>query len=191
MEAFSDLIRDELNVKEVRLLDTSVEVVSHTLKPLPKQLGQKYGNVFPAIKEAILQADPEAGARSLLAGQPIRVQVGDATYEILPDEVEVRAQAREGFAVAEDGPYVAALVTGLTPELRQEGLAREVVRRVQELRKTADLDVADRISLYLSGSEVVSSAVRAHQDYVMAETLALTLRIPGWSGGGAGGAGRC
>jgi isoleucyl-tRNA synthetase len=177
VEVFSDLIEDELNVKEVRLLDTSVEVVSHTLKPLPKQLGQKYGNVFPAIKDAILQADPEASARSLLGGQPIRVEVGAANYEILADEVQVRAQAREGFAVAEEGPYVAALVTSLTPELRQEGLAREVVRRVQELRKTADLDVADRIQLYVSGSGALHSAVSAYEDYVRAETLATSLEF--------------
>ncbi len=80
---------------------------------------------------------PKSAARSALSGDPIHLELSGETYEILPDEVEVRAQAREGFAVAEDGPYVAALVTTLTEELRQEGLAREIVRRVQELRKTA------------------------------------------------------
>ena len=67
----------------------------------------------------------------------------------MPDEVEVKAQAKEGFAVAEEGAYVAALVTELTPELVQEGLAREFVRRVQDLRKSTELDVADRINLFV------------------------------------------
>jgi isoleucyl-tRNA synthetase len=83
--------------------------------------------------------------------------------------------AKEGFAVAEEGAYVAALVTELTPELVQEGLAREFVRRVQDLRKSADLDVADRIELFVEASPGLRSAVETHQDYITAETLTSTL----------------
>jgi isoleucyl-tRNA synthetase len=177
VEEFADLIEDELNVKKVRLLDTAVEAVSHALKPLPKQLGQKYGKMFPAIRDAIQQMDREAAARALLQGQPLRVPAGDQEYEILADEVEVKAQAREGFAVAEEGPYVVALVTALTPELRQEGLAREIVRRVQELRKSAGLEVADRIQLFVLASDAVQAAIRAHLEYIRAETLAMSLEF--------------
>ena len=73
--------------------------------------------------------------------------------------------------MAEEGAYVAALVTDLTPELVQEGLAREFVRRVQDLRKSADLDVADRIELFIEASAGLRSAVEAHQDYIKTETL--------------------
>jgi isoleucyl-tRNA synthetase len=79
--------------------------------------------------------------------------------------------AKEGFAVAEEGAYVAALVTDLTPELVQEGLAREFVRRVQDLRKSADLDVADRIELFVEASAGLRSAVEAYKDYITTETL--------------------
>jgi isoleucyl-tRNA synthetase len=96
-------------------------------------------------------------------------------YSVLPEEVEVKALAREGFAVAEEGPYVAALVTELTPELVQEGLAREFVRRVQDLRKSADLDVADRINLYVEASPALQSALEAYREYVSVETLASSL----------------
>src|SRR5512143_3689571 len=96
-------------------------------------------------------------------------------YEILPDEVEVRAQAKKGFAIAEEGAYVAALVTDLTPELVQEGQAREFVRRIQDLRKTAGLEVADRINLYVEASDALQAALQAFRDYIMAETLAVTL----------------
>jgi len=175
VETFADLIEDELNVKRVRLLNSTTEALSHTIKPLPKQLGQRYGNKFPAIQKAILAADPERAARSLLAGEPLMVKAGGQAYEILPEEVEVKAQAREGFAVAEDGPYVAALVTELTPELVQEGLAREFVRRVQDLRKSAELDVADRVNLFVKASPGMRSAIDAHREYITAETLSVSL----------------
>jgi isoleucyl-tRNA synthetase len=175
--AFAELIEDELNVKTVRLLDASEEAVSHEVKPLPKQLGQKYGNKFPAIRKAILAMNSEEVAHALLAGQSFKVDVDGQEYDIQPDEVEVKAQAKEGFAVAEDGAYVAALVTELTPELVAEGQAREFVRRVQDLRKSAMLDVADRIELYLEASASLKSAVEAHKDYITGETLAVALKF--------------
>jgi len=171
----AELIADELNVKTVRLLDASTEAVSHSVKPLPKQLGQKYGNKFPAIQKAILALNSEEVARVLLDGDSLMVSVDGQSYDILPDEVEVKAQAREGFAVAEEGAYVAALVTELTPELVQEGLARELVRRVQDLRKSAGLDVADRIGLFVAASTGLKAALQTHKDYIMAETLATSL----------------
>jgi len=103
------------------------------------------------------------------------VQVHGDSYDILPEEVEVKALAREGFAVAEEGAYVAALVTDLTPELVQEGLAREFVRRVQDLRKSAELDVADRVELYVDASPGLKSAIEAHNEYITAETLTSNL----------------
>jgi len=177
VSAFAELIADELNVKTVRLLNASEEAVSHEVKPLPRQLGQKYGNKFPAIRKAILAMDSEGVAHALLAEQSIKVKVDKKEYEIQPDEVEVRAQAKEGFAVAEDGAYVAALVTDLTPELVAEGLAREFVRRIQDLRKSAGLEVADRIELFIDASAGLRSAVEAHQDYITAETLTTSLRF--------------
>jgi isoleucyl-tRNA synthetase len=117
----------------------------------------------------------EQAAHTLLEGKPLKVEVDGTSYQVLPEEVEVRALAKEGFAVAEEGAYVAALVTELTPELVQEGLAREFVRRVQDLRKTADLDVADRIELFVEASAALRSAVEKHKDYITAETLTSNL----------------
>jgi isoleucyl-tRNA synthetase len=175
VETYADLFTDELNVKRVRLLDSATEAISHSVKPLPKQLGQKYGNKFPAIQKAILAMNAEEAAHTLLEGNALRVQVNGDAFSVLPEEVEVKALAKEGFAVAEDGPYVAALVTDLTPELVQEGLAREFVRRAQDLRKTAELEVADRIELFVEASPGLRSAIEAHRDYITAETLASRL----------------
>ncbi|MDZ4159898.1 MAG: DUF5915 domain-containing protein, partial [Anaerolineaceae bacterium] len=175
VQNYADLLEDELNVKKVRILDTAGEAADFSINPLPKQLGQKYGSRFPAIRAAILELNAEEVAKRLLAGENISLTVGGDSYEILGEEVEVRAQARSGFAVAADGAYLAALVTSLTPELVQEGLAREFVRRVQDLRKQADLDISDRIILFYEVSAGLGKAVQMFKDYVQGETLTLEL----------------
>jgi isoleucyl-tRNA synthetase len=172
---YDDLLMDELNVKAVRLLDASTEALQHTVKPLPKQLGQKYGNKFPSLQKAILALNSEEVAQALLAEGKLRVEVEGVGYEILPEELEVKSLAKEGFAVAEEGSYVAALVTELTPELAAEGLAREFVRRLQDFRKESGLDVADRIKVYLEATPGLKEAILRHQEYITAETLTVAL----------------
>jgi isoleucyl-tRNA synthetase len=110
----------------------------------------------------------------------VSIVVDGVIYEIQPDEVEVRAEAHSGLVVTSEGPYLAALKTDLTPELAREGLAREFVRRVQELRKQAALDIADRIHLFAAASPALAAAIRDHRESIMGETLAvdLTLETP-------------
>ena len=172
---YADILADELNVKKVRVLDATGEAVSFSLNPLPKQLGQKYGKLFPAIRAAILEAPVEESARKLLAGSPLTVEAEGETFELLPEEVEVRAQAKSGYAVASEGAYLAALVTDLTPALVREGLAREFVRRVQDLRKQMDFDIADRIEIRYAASQGLDEAVQDFRDYIMGETLAVKM----------------
>jgi isoleucyl-tRNA synthetase len=165
-------------------LDTSGEAVSFTVKPLPKQLGQKYGNKFPGLAKVISALDASTVAPAFLAGNPVKVVMEGQFYSILPEEVEVRADAKAGFAVAAEGAYLAALVTDLTPELLEEGMAREFVRRVQDLRKTADLDVADRIRVNVVATPGLQDAIEANRDYILAETLTVELSfsepVPGF-----------
>jgi isoleucyl-tRNA synthetase len=177
LEEYGAIIADELNVKKVSALASAGEAVSYTLNPLPKQLGQKYKSNFPQVRKAILALNPEEAAERLLSGDTISVKVGEETLEILPEEVEVRAEARSGLVVASEGAYLAALQTELTPELVREGLAREFVRRVQDLRKQADFDIADRIQMQVSASPDLEQAIREHQDYIMGETLTLKLKF--------------
>jgi len=155
----------------VRTLHAAGESVSFSLNPLPKQLGQKYGSKFPVIRQALLALDASAAGPAFLAGQNVVVSVEGDGYAIQPDEVEVRMQAREGYAVATEGAYLAALVTELTPELVQEGLAREFVRRVQDLRKTAELEIADRIVLYYDVTPGLAKALESYKEYICNETL--------------------
>ena len=175
VDNFAELLEDELNVKKVRALSSATEAVSYSLNPYPKQLGQKYGGRYPAIRQALLALDPVETGKTLLGGEPVRVIVEGATLEILPEEVEVRVSAREGLAVAAEGAWLAALVTDLTPELIQEGLAREFVRRVQDLRKSADFDIADRIDVFYQASESLQRAIQSNREFIMGEVLAKSL----------------
>jgi len=172
---YANLLMDELNVKAVSLLGSASEAVSFSLNPLPKQLGQRFQALFPKVRAALLELPADQSARKLLDGQTVSVTVEGETYEINPDEVEVRAESKEGFAVASEGAYLAALVTELTPELVNEGLVREFVRRVQSLRRDADLEIADRINLYFTASTRLTEAVQAFEDYIKEETLARVL----------------
>ncbi len=151
-------------------------MVAYTLNPLPKALGPKHGNLFPKVRAALLALDTEAAASLLLSGKPLTVRVEETEVEVQPGEVEVRMTAREGFAVASEEGDLAALATDLTPALAREGLAREFVRRVQELRKTADLQISDRITVFFTATPKLAEAVQHHTEYISAETLALELR---------------
>lgn len=173
---YVEVLSDELNVKEVRMLGSAGEAVSYSLNPLPRQLGSKYQDKFPAIRKALLALDADKAAAKLLAEQPIAVSVDGQDYEILPDEVEVRAEAKSGLTVAQDGAYLAALSTDLTPELVNEGLAREFVRRVQDMRKQADFDIADRIQVHYRASEKLTEAVEQYREYIMGEVLATEMK---------------
>lgn len=174
---YADILEDELNVKMVRALDAATEAVAYEVKPLPKQLGQKYGPKFPALRSAILAYDPESAAKILLDNQPLEIVVDGDVYQILPEEVEVRSLAKEGYAVASEGAYLAALVTDLSPELEKEGLAREFVRRAQDLRKTADFEISDRIKIVYSATPKLAEAVQEFSDYIKNETLTLVLEL--------------
>ena len=175
IKEYAELLKEELNVKKVRSLSAVSEAAAYELIPLPKQLGQKYKSDFPKIREAILDLEAGKYAKDLLEGLTITITIDKRDYEFSPEEIEVRMQAKEGFVVASDGAYLAALITDLTPELRNEGLAREFVRRVQEARKQAGFEISDRIRLYFTASDSLSEAVEEFKDYIMMETLTVEM----------------
>ncbi len=175
IKAYSDLLMDELNVKAINVLDKAETAVTYSLNPLPKQLGQKHGSKFPEIRKAVLAGDQSTFAHALLNGQSVEVKVNGETITVLPDEVEVRQNAKGGYTVADEGGYLAALKIELTDELIKEGLAREVVRRIQDLRKSAGLDVADRITVRYAASQKLSRAITSFADYIKSETLCVDL----------------
>ena len=179
IERFSDLIMSELNVKAVGTLNDASDVVLFKLNPLQSLLGKKLRADFPKVQKWVRDDAPAEDKRkwgeTLLSGQNIVVELDGKQYELAPEEVQVSRSAAEGFAVAEDGGYLASLDTRLTEDLIDEGLAREVVRRVQSLRKEADFNIEDRINLRYQAGERLTKAITRFADYIRTQTLAETL----------------
>ena len=177
VERMGDVIADELNVKSVRLAANEAELVTYRLLPDNKKLGPKFGARFPALRKALAEADAGRVVEAIRSSLPITLGSEGDTYELTPDEILVTPQPREGFAVSSDAGIVVALDTYLTPELVQEGLARDVVRRIQELRKKAGFDISDHIAAAVQAEGELRAAVETWRDYIQAETLSDDLRF--------------
>ena len=156
LERLATEIMEELNVKALKTVTASSDLVEVVIHPLPKQLGSKYGRRFPAIREALVQLDPLTVAHAVEAGQAVEVSVDGETLAIQPDEIEVRKSPKPGLAVAEEAGYLVAVTTALTDELRWEGWAREVSRNIQELRKKSGFEISDRIRATVQSSEALA-----------------------------------
>nr|MCU0493434.1 DUF5915 domain-containing protein [Chloroflexaceae bacterium] len=197
---FESDLRDELNVKAVRYLDASSDFVEYRFKPNLRLVGKKYGKLVPALTAALKElggAAARAAAHAVEAGQPLQLTVEGQELTVLAEELLVESSAPEGFAVAEDNGMLVALNTNITRELRLEGAARDLVRNVQDARKSAGLEISDRIHLFVrldKGGVVSDVTVRAVReepaeydvsllrqvlevwgDYIKAETLATEL----------------
>ncbi len=171
LDAMREVIADELNVKAVWFRGDEHTLAHLRAKPNFRALGPLLG---PALKQAaaiIGHLEPEQ-LEHILAGGRVAIQVGDRTVELGRDEVQVERIPKEGLAVLSEGEVLVAIETALSPDLVREGLARELVNRIQALRKAADFDVAQRIRVSLSGDAAVNDAAGVHQDYIAAETLA-------------------
>lgn len=178
IERYADLITTELNVKEASLLKGTNEIIKYVLNPIPALLGKKFGKDFPKVQKALRegdQADVRLWASKLSDGENIEVELDGQTFEVSPEECEVRRDAAEGYVVVEEKGYLAALDTTLTEELIMEGLSREVVRRVQSMRRDADFEISDNIDIVYTASEKLGSAIEQFSDYIKTETLAVSL----------------
>ena len=168
-----DQLLEELNVKAVEFLARDAQLVSYRIKPNLPRIGKQYGKLIPRIRQALEQADGAGIASAVAQNQPFSIEVEGQSIELGPEDVLVETSSAEGYACAEDSGFLAGLDTSLNEGLVLEGIARELVRTVQDARKLAGLEVSDRIRLGVSGSKSVEKALQVHRDYLMAETLAL------------------
>lgn len=176
----AELVTDELNLKALEFVEQEADLVEYEIGLLPNLLGPKHGKRFPLLRQAIAAVaagDAAAFARRFQAGLSVtaEMQDGGPAVELLPEEVEVRIHGREGYAVVEEKGIVVAVDVTLTPELAREGLARDLVRRVQALRKEAGFQIDDRIVTYCDADEELSAIVEEWGDYIQAETLSQEL----------------
>ncbi|HET6312857.1 MAG TPA: isoleucine--tRNA ligase [Chloroflexia bacterium] len=187
VERIVQQVLEELNVKNLTLTNQVGELITFVIKPNFALLGPKYGARLNAIRQALAKADPAEVAASVGQEQPVRVQLEgeEGSVELLPAELVVETREREGFAVAQEGGLVVALDTHLDEPLLQEGMARDLVRVINDMRKSADFDVSDRITTYfrLNGEggsangevNLLRGAVANFGEYIRAETLSNAL----------------
>lgn len=165
-------ILEELNVKTVEFIARDAGLVDYRIKPHLPRIGKQFGKRIPALKKALLDADGAVIAGAAARGEPFTVMLDDEVITLTAEDVLIETSSAEGYACAEDSGYLAALDTSLDDALRREGVARELVRSVQDARKQAGLEVSDRIVLGVSGSAGVEAALAEHRAYLMRETLA-------------------
>jgi isoleucyl-tRNA synthetase len=171
-----ELLRLEVNVKEIEVVASDTELVRLRPKPNFRTLGKRYGKRTPAVAAAAATLTP-GQLRSLEGGTSATLELEGETVTYLPEDVAVEREVASDWLVQSSGPFVVALDPRLDEELRLEGLAREVVNRVQRIRKEAGYVYSDRIWLWIDGDPSVLDAVRAHAGFIRGETLARGLEV--------------
>jgi isoleucyl-tRNA synthetase len=175
LNRLQQLVLDELNVKSLAFADAAGDLVDVQVFPYPKQLGQKYGKGYPKIRQVMAEMDQFSLASRFQAGETVEIEAEGERFAISPDDVEVRSAPRAGYSVAEASSYLVAVTTEVDASLEQEGYARELVRRIQQLRKDANLAISDRIVTYIADSTLLSQVLDHFGDYVRDETLTVDL----------------
>jgi isoleucyl-tRNA synthetase len=173
----TDLIAEELNVGRVRFVTDPGELVAVTLKPNYRRLGPRFGPRMPEVARAVQALPAAEAARALDAGEPVEISLNGAAERLEGEDLLREARPTEGYAVGQDATLAVGLSTEITPALRREGLAREVVHTVQGARRAAGLRVEERISLHLDGSGDLREAIDEHRAAIAAETLAVRLTV--------------
>jgi isoleucyl-tRNA synthetase len=172
LDSHQDQILEELNVKAIEFIARDAGLVSYRIKPNLPRIGKQYGKLIPVIRKALEDADGGSIASAVANGETFEIVAGGETIALEGEDVLIETSSAEGYACAEDSGYLTALDTTLNDELINEGFARELVRSIQDARKQAGLEVSDRITLGVSGTAAVETAIAAHRDYIMSETLA-------------------
>jgi isoleucyl-tRNA synthetase len=173
-------VLEELNIKQLHLMSSDSDMLAYTLKPHVKVLGPKYGPLVQKILASFKALDAtgsQRGAEALEETGVLSFTIDGQQIVLTRDEVEVVATARPGFVAAEEHGYVVALETTITPELREEGLVRDLTHYVQDMRKKAGLNIEDHIVLALYTGEELAGLLNRHRAALQAETLADTLHI--------------
>jgi isoleucyl-tRNA synthetase len=176
VEKLVPILAGELNVKQVSFLSSADDLVKLEAKANFRSLGKKFGKDTPLAASAVAALESSA-LMAFERGEPLAISVGNESKVLDPEDLTIIRRASGDMIVKESLGYFAAIDATVTPELRSEGLAREVVSRIQRLRKDSGLAVSDRITLAVSGAEELEAAVRAHEKWIADEVLAVKFEV--------------
>ena len=176
LEKHAALIRDELNVKQVEFTQQAEEYITYNVLPDLKRLGPRLGKRLPALRKKLTELDAEEFLSKLKTDNTVSLSLDDGPVELDIDDIHFRLQAKEGWAAAQGDQVVVVLATELTEELILEGLARELVRAIQDRRKEMGCEFTDRIEVgVVTESQELQTAIEQFRDYIRGETLAVKL----------------
>ncbi|MBP2629262.1 MAG: Isoleucyl-tRNA synthetase [Firmicutes bacterium] len=172
---YIDIIKEELNIKDVEVNANMSDYVSYTVKPNSPVLGKTHGKFIPGIRKAILKMDQMALALKISNGENMTVEIDGTPIEFTSSNLLVTMNGLEGFTFAGEGDVGVVLDTHISESLRVEGYAREIISKIQNMRKDSSFEVMDKIKIYMTGNNLLQDVVNQYKDYIMSETLALEI----------------
>ena len=176
-DMYQEIIADELNVKKVTFTDDVRDFTSYTFKPQLKTVGPKYGKFLGGIKQYLAEVDGNEAMDTLNASGCITFDVNGTSVVLSKDDLLIDMAQKEGYVSQADNNMTVVLDTNLTEELIEEGFVREVISKIQTMRKEADFEVTDKIVIYVSGNDKVSGIVKANANSIMNDVMALDIKV--------------
>jgi isoleucyl-tRNA synthetase len=178
-----DLLKDELNVKEIDYIRDAEKYITYLVQPNFKRLGPRVGKLLPAVKTALGSANGADLLKEMSSTGKVTLSIAGEKLELDNEDIQVRLQAKPGWAAAQGAETVVVLNTELTPELIAEGLSKDLIRLIQDRRKAMNLEYTDRIAIALvTSSDELTKAIEANRESIVGETLGSTLEFKPLSG---------
>ena len=171
-EFYTDIIADELNVKEVKFADVIESFISYSFKPQLRTVGPKYGKLLGGIRQALTDINGTAAMNELRTNGVLKLDINGNDVELTEEDLLIETAQTEGYVSESDGETSVVLDTNLTPELIEEGFVREIISKIQTMRKEAGFEVMDKIVVYAHGNDKIQDVMKAHEDEIKSEVLA-------------------
>ena len=171
-EFYTDIIADELNVKEVKFADDVESFISYSFKPQLRTVGPKYGKLLGGIRQALTDINGTAAMNELRTNGVLKLDINGNDVELTEEDLLIETAQTEGYVSESDGETSVVLDTNLTPELIEEGFVREIISKIQTMRKEAGFEVMDKIVVYAHGNDKIQDVMKAHEDEIKSEVLA-------------------
>ena len=175
---YTAIIADELNVKEVKFADDVESFISYSFKPQLRTVGPKYGKLLGGIRQALNDIDGSKAMKELKESGILKLDINGSEVTLAEEDLLIETAQSEGYVTETQGNTSVVLDTNLTPELIEEGFVREIISKIQTMRKEAGFEVMDRIKVYVKDNEKIMEIMKAHQDEIKAEVLADEI-VPG------------